>query len=134
MGMSIVGGAEEEVLLWEPILGKLMRLFAGGAMEGGAPLGGAPGKGIPELVEGVGDRLIFRSLCWSCAWALARFCLSEFSCLLSGCDPNTVFSQPGHNPFVGFTSFTLTQSLILHLMVVAVELIRVEVGLTDVAV
>ena len=125
--MSIVGGVvAEEVLLWEPILGKLMRLFAGGAIEGGAPLGGAPGKGMPELGEGVGDRLIFRSLCWSWAWALALFCLTRVSCLLPGCDPNTVFAQPGHNPLVGFTSCTLVQSLILHLMVVVVGLLRAD--------
>jgi len=95
-------------------------------MEGGAPLGGAPGKGMPPLVEGVGDRLIFRSLCWSCTWDLARFCCTKFSCLLAGRDPNTVFEQPGHNPFVGFTSLTLEQSLILHLMMVVMEMLGME--------
>ena len=51
--MSITGGAEVEVLLLfgELTLGKLIRLFKGGAIEAGVALG-----------ECLGDRLMSRSL------------------------------------------------------------------------
>ena len=89
--MFITGGVKE-LQLGELTLGKLIRLFEGGAWEGA-------GKLLVPGSEFVGDRLILRSLFWSSALALA-YILSDTISLITIHYLFTGRAEPGNGTHI----------------------------------